>query len=151
MRSACARCSALVADVEGETPWAVRARAPPRTAMISRIVSSASFRISQILELKDSLALTDAQLAKLTALRDSTAATYAVIADSIRAAVAKAGANADPARLFATMRPHLTKGRAIAREVLQQAQSILTPEQWAKVPERIRAPGGSRRGFGNGP
>lgn len=106
---------------------------------------------SQILELKDSLALTDSQVVKLTALRDSTAASYAAIADSIRAAVTKAGSNADPARLFATMRPHLAKGRAISREVLQQAQSILTPEQWAKVPERIRAPGAGRRGFGNGP
>jgi hypothetical protein len=35
--------------------------------------------------------------------------------------------------------------------VLQQAQAILTPEQWAKVPERIKSPGGGRRGFGNGP
>ncbi|HMA03640.1 MAG TPA: hypothetical protein VKP02_14830, partial [Gemmatimonadaceae bacterium] len=106
---------------------------------------------SQILELKDSLALTDSQVVRLTALRDSTTASYAAIADSIRAAVSKAGSSADPARLFAAMRPHLAKGRAISRGVLQQAQSILTPEQWAKVPERIRAPGAGRRGFGNGP
>ena len=107
---------------------------------------------AEILELKDSLALTDSQLVKLTALRDSTAASYTAIADSIHTAVEKVGTNADPARLFATMRPHLTKGRAISRQVLQQAQSILTPEQWAKVPERIRSPGAGRRGFGgNGP
>ena len=105
---------------------------------------------AQLLELKDSLALTDSQVVKLTALRDSTAATYATIADSIRAAVTKAGPNADPARLFAAMRPQLTKGRAMSRQVLVQAHAILTPEQWAKVPEQIKAPGGARRGRGEG-
>ena len=106
---------------------------------------------SQILELEDSLALTDSQVVKLTALRDSTAAKYSIIADSMRAAVNKVGTNADPPRIFAAMRPQLMKGRAISKDVLQAAQAILTPEQWAKVPERIRAPGGGRRGFGNGP
>jgi hypothetical protein len=106
---------------------------------------------AQILELGDTIALTDSQVVKLTALRDSTAAKYEGIADSIRAAVAKVGDSADPARMFAAMRPQLTKGRAMSREVLQQAQAILTPEQWAKVPERIKSPGGGRRGFGNGP
>jgi Carboxypeptidase regulatory-like domain len=105
---------------------------------------------AQLLELKDSLALTDSQVVKLTALRDSTAAIYAVVADSIRVTVTKAGPNADPARLFATMRPQLTKGRAVSKQVLDQAQAILTPEQWAKVPERIKTPGGARRGRGNG-
>jgi hypothetical protein len=103
---------------------------------------------AQMLELKDSLALTDSQVVRLTALRDSTASSYAVIADSIRAAVTRAGPNADPARLFATMRPQLTKGRAISQQVLKQARAILTPEQWMKVPERIRAPGAGRRGRG---
>jgi hypothetical protein len=105
---------------------------------------------AQLLELKDSLALTDSQVVKLTALRDSTAAAYAVVADSIRAAVTKAGPNADPSRLFATMRPQLTKGRAMSREIVTKAQAILTPEQWAKVPERIKTPGGARRGQGRG-
>jgi hypothetical protein len=105
---------------------------------------------AQLLELKDSLALTDSQVVKLTALRDSAAATYATIADSIRAAVAKAGPNADPARLFAATRPQLTKGRAKSREVLERAHAILTPEQWAKVPARVKSPGGARRGGGDG-
>ena len=104
---------------------------------------------AQLLELKDSLALTDSQVVRLTALRDSTAAIYSVVADSIRATVTKAGPNADPARLFATMRPQLTKGRAMSKQVLEQAQTILTPEQWAKVPDRIKAPGsGAARQWG---
>ncbi len=105
---------------------------------------------AQVLELKDSLALTDSQVVKLTALRDSTASSYMVISDSIRATITKAGSNADPARLFAAMRPQITKGRVISRQVLQQVQGILTPEQWAKVPERIRTSGAGRRGFGGG-
>jgi hypothetical protein len=65
--------------------------------------------------------------------------------------VAKVGTNADPPRIFAAMRPQLMKGRAMSRAVLEEAHAILTPEQWAKVPERIRTPGGGRRGFGDGP
>jgi hypothetical protein len=90
-------------------------------------------------------------VAKLTSLRDSTAASYVVVADSIRAIVTRAGPNPDPARLFASMRPELLKGRTTARETLEAAHSILTPAQWAKVPERIRAPGGGRRGGNGGP
>jgi hypothetical protein len=104
---------------------------------------------AQLLELKDSLALTDSQVVKLTALRDSAAASYAAIGDSIRAQVTKAGANADPARLFASMRPQLTKGRAMSKQVLDEAHALLTAEQWAKVPERIKTPG-ARRGQGRG-
>ncbi|HMI58918.1 MAG TPA: carboxypeptidase regulatory-like domain-containing protein [Gemmatimonadaceae bacterium] len=105
---------------------------------------------AQLLELKDSLALTDSQVVKLTAVRDSAAAAYAVVADSIRAAVTKAGPNADPSRLFAAMRPQLTKGRAMSHDILVKAQAILTPEQWAKVPDRIKSPGAGRRGQGRG-
>ena len=105
---------------------------------------------SQLLELRDTLALTDSQVVKLTALRDTTAASYAVVADSIRAIITRAGPNPDPARLFASMRPELTKGRATARATLEAAHAILTPEQWAKVPERIKTPGGGRRGGRNG-
>jgi hypothetical protein len=85
---------------------------------------------------------------KLGALRDSAATGYAAIGDSIRAVIAKAGPNADPARLFAAMRPQLTKGRAMSRRILEEAHALLTPEQWAKVPDRIKAPGGARRGQG---
>jgi hypothetical protein len=106
---------------------------------------------SQLLELRDTLALSDSQVAKLTTLRDSTAASYAVVADSIRAIVTRAGPNPDPARLFASMRPELLKGRTTERQTLEAAHSILTPAQWAKVPERIRAPGGGRRGGNGGP
>jgi len=106
---------------------------------------------AQLLELRDTLALTDSQVAKLTTLRDSTAASYAVVADSIRAIVTRAGPNPDPARLFASMRPELLKGRTTSRQTLEAARSILTPEQWAKVPERIRAPSGNRRGGSGGP
>jgi hypothetical protein len=118
--------------------------------LADRLQRVLQYPAAQLLEIKDSLALTDSQVVKLTALRDSAAASYATIADSIRAAVTKVGTNADPARIFAVMRPQLTKGRAMSREVLQQAQTILTPEQWAKVPDRIKSPRGGQRGRGNG-
>ena len=91
--AACAGSSARAAGVAAGEAVARRARVRRRTARTSRTACSACCRIRrrELLELKDSLALTDSQVVKLTALRDSAAASYAAIGDSIRAAVTKAG------------------------------------------------------------
>jgi hypothetical protein len=39
------------------------------------------------------------------------------------------------------------EARTSGQRALQEAQQVLTPEQWQKVPEQIRSPG---RGFGPG-
>ena len=63
----------------------------------------------------------------------------------MRAIVQKAGNNPDPASLFGQIRPKLEEGRANLQRALDDAQSILTAEQWAKVPERVKNP---MSGFG---
>jgi hypothetical protein len=93
-----------------------------------------------VLERRAELALTSQQVAGLEALRDSFGIRNRVRADSLRAAVEREGATPDPARLLAVVRPLVEAGRQDADAVLQAIRSVLTPEQWAKLPERLRAP-----------
>jgi hypothetical protein len=79
-------------------------------------------------------------VAKLTVLSDSLVQKNDKIGAEVRAIVQKAGNNPDQAALFAQIRPKLTVGRQNLEQALRDAQTVLTPEQWAKVPERIRNP-----------
>jgi hypothetical protein len=44
----------------------------------------------------------------------------------------------------------MTEGRKLATESINGAKAILTPAQWAKVPESIKTPGLRREGGGEG-
>jgi len=96
---------------------------------------------SRVLLLRDSLTLTDTQVTQLTALRDSVDKLLAPLADSVRVTLDKAGPNPDPARLFASLRPYLTKGREYVQGAVNAMQGMLTPDQWAKVGDDIKRPG----------
>ncbi|HEY3112768.1 MAG TPA: TonB-dependent receptor [Gemmatimonadaceae bacterium] len=58
--------------------------------------------------------------------------------------------NPDPMTIFAKLQPSMTEGRKLATQAINEAKAILTPAQWAKVPESIKTPG-LRRGDGEGP
>ena len=66
--------------------------------------------ITQILARKDSIALTDSQVVRLTTLRDTLDAKNKRVSDAVKAAIDKAGANPDPGALFGAMRPKLDEG-----------------------------------------
>jgi len=102
--------------------------------------------ITQILDRKDSLALADSQVVRLTRLRDSLDAKNRRVAEAVRAEIEKAGANPDPGALFGALRPKLEEGRVNAQTALAEAKTVLTPAQWAKVPERVKNAG--QQGFG---
>ncbi len=104
--------------------------------------------IDTILALRDSLALTPPQLGSLTTLRDSLRARNAPLADSLRARLAAAQSAPDPRQAFATIAPLLQRARANAAATLTAAQGVLTPEQWARVPESVKRP--PRGGVGGG-
>ncbi len=100
-----------------------------------------------LLEREDSLPATDStklnltaeQRAALTVKRDS----LQVKADSLVDALSKLlgdPRNNDPLTLMTQLRPRIEEGRNLAREALKQAQAILTPTQWAKVPTSIKSP-----------
>ncbi|MBI3790305.1 MAG: hypothetical protein HY275_05450 [Gemmatimonadetes bacterium] len=96
--------------------------------------------LAQLVEMKDSLKLTDEQLKAVTQLSDSLAARSTRLGEEIRAAVAKAGNNPDPAVVFSSIRPKLEEGRKNVTEAIKAAQAVLTAEQWKLVPETVKNP-----------
>lgn len=101
--------------------------------------------VEGILKLRDSLALTPEHVARLQPISDSLDARSIVLADSIHAAVVKAGSSPDPRILLGAIRPYLQQARENAQRALEQAHSVLTPEQWKRVPDTIRSPQMQRR------
>jgi hypothetical protein len=104
--------------------------------------------IAQILERKDSIALTDSQVVRLTTLRDSLDAKNARVQAALKEAIDKAGANPDPGALFGALRPKLDEGRSNTQKAVAEAKAILTAEQWGRLPDRVKNAG--QQGFGPG-
>ena len=107
----------------------------------------------QILELNDSLKLdlNADQKARLQTAGDSLQAK----ADTLIGALAQTlGGNdartADPLQLGMRMRGRIQEGRALAQKAVKDAEAILTPEQWAKVPNDVKQPFQRPQGQGRG-
>jgi hypothetical protein len=95
--------------------------------------------VEAVIGMKDSLALTEEQIAQLTPL----AAALKVRNDSVATAVAaqvQAAGTANPGQVFQQLRPQLARSTADFTATLDAIQKILTPEQWAKVPQRVKNP-----------
>jgi hypothetical protein len=73
-------------------------------------------------------------------MRDSFAVRNTARADSLRAAVERAGPSPDPAQLIGVVRPLVEAGRRDGDSVLQTIREVLTAEQWEKLPPRLRDP-----------
>src|SRR5207237_5468359 len=116
-------------------------------ARMTRLVPNAYL---DIIAINDSakLELTADQITRLQAAGDS----FKVKSDSLIDKVANilgdsTVKNPDPMTIFAKLQPSMTEGRKLATQGINEAKAILTPTQWAKVPERIKTPG-LRRGEG---
>jgi hypothetical protein len=103
----------------------------------------------RILEVDDSLRLelTPDQKSRLAEMRDS----LQVKADTLIGTLAQTlgsndARNADPLQLGARMRGRIQEGRALAQQALKDAEAVLTPEQWAKVPKEIKQPFQAQQG-----
>ncbi len=116
--------------------------APDFAARFTRVLPN---QVTAILALKDSLWLTDDQLTRLQAIADMLDAENRVLSDSVQAQIQRAGDRPDPLVLFARIRPRLAQGREQGRRALEQARAVLTPAQWAELPEPIRNPAARRR------
>jgi hypothetical protein len=118
-------------------------------ARMTRLVPNAFL---DIIAINDSakLDLTPDQIAKLQSSGDA----FKVKADSLIDKVANMLAdttvkNPDPMTVFAKIQPSMAEGRKQATEAINEAKAILTPEQWAKVPDSVKTPG-LRRDDGQG-
>lgn len=127
------------------------------TELIARIESALPNPAATALELRDSLRLDSAQIALLAPMRDSLAAHNAARLDSLRRAFGEG--EASPQRLMQampTMRPLFEAARSEISQAIVTVRAILTPEQWAMLPENVKtfqigprqlmgAPGGDQR------
>ena len=106
--------------------------------------------VKAILALRDTLVLSGDQVARLQSLSDSLDAKNAVLSDSVRAIVERAGNGANPRELFTQMSPKLNEIRANNSAALGEAKEVLSAEQWEKVPDAVKnprgGPGQGRRG-----
>jgi hypothetical protein len=101
--------------------------------------------ISEILAYRDSLNFTNDQATALQAISDSLDLVNKAVADSMQATIQGAGARPDPGILFARLRPKLAEARTNQQHALDRAKTILTSEQWGKLPDAVKTPGGARR------
>ena len=106
--------------------------------------------VLQIINLRDTLKLTEEQVVKLQVVSDTLNAHNMQLAEVVRKDLESAGANPDMAALNARLRPQLEKVQANQQSALRQAQAILSADQWTKLPPRIRNGrlGGPGRGSG---
>ncbi len=93
-----------------------------------------------ILGYRDSLRLTAGQIVRLQAISDSLDAALRDVSDSLSAESRRAGERADPTALYDRLRPKLAEGRRHIRHGLEAAQGVLTPEQWARLPDAVKTP-----------
>ncbi len=106
--------------------------------------------LDSILARKDSLALSPDQIAQLTGVRDSLARAQRVIGDTLRVLLARMGTSPDPRDAFTTLQPQLQKARVATAAAIEQARAVLSPEQWALVPDGVKRPRGGFGGPGGG-
>jgi hypothetical protein len=125
------------------TPEALKAR-------MTRLVPNAFL---EIIAANDSakLELTPDQITKLQTGGDS----FKVRSDSLIDRVANVlgdttTKNPDPITIFTKLQPTIAEARKLATQGINDAKAILTPEQWAKVPDSIKSPGLRREEGGGG-
>ena len=90
-----------------------------------------------ILDLKDSLALTPDQIARLQASSQVYHIRVDSLGNSIRVQLKNLGANIDATSMFSILRRENVAVRTVMHNAIDEAQKELTPEQWAKVPDSI--------------
>jgi hypothetical protein len=95
---------------------------------------------AQVLALRDSLSLTHEQVTALEAARDSLAGELSVVADSMRGAAAALDPSGDRSAVVARVRAQFALARDAVTRALDAVRSVLTPQQWSRVPESIRNP-----------
>ena len=93
-----------------------------------------------ILGYRDALRLTAGQIARLQAISDSLDGAIRGVSDSLQAESRRAGERADPTALYDRMRLKLAEGRRHIRHALEAAQGVLSPDQWARLPDAVKTP-----------
>ncbi|HEX8213545.1 MAG TPA: TonB-dependent receptor [Longimicrobium sp.] len=113
-------------------------------ALLSRLLPDP---VSPLLLLRDTLNLTPEQVTGIEAIRDSLRARNQPVREAVRAAIPTTATAQNAGELFGRVGPLLEPGRQNVQRALREVQSLLTPEQWRRVPAALRNPLGN---FGGG-
>lgn len=116
-------------------------------AMLDRLRQAWVNPARAVLLLKDTLQLSADQQSQITVLADSVDAQQEALIAALKTQLDQAGSSPDPQRLFASLQPRFQEGMTMTRNAVTRIQAVLTPEQWAKVPDAIKNP---LRRFGGG-
>ncbi|MEP6732938.1 MAG: carboxypeptidase regulatory-like domain-containing protein [bacterium] len=113
---------------------------------LSRVVPNPFLRT---IALDDSLklGLTPDEKTKLVALSDAIAIKADKVADELADVLTSAGNAPDPAVIGARMQGKTDEARKIAEKSVADLKDVLTPEQWAKLPDSVKVVP-PNRGFG---
>jgi hypothetical protein len=119
-------------------------------ARMTRLVPNAFL---EIIAVNDSLKLelTPDQITKLQTAGDA----FKVKSDSLVDRVANVLGDTttkspDPMTVFTKLQPTIAEARKLGTQGINDAKAILTPAQWAKVPDSIKSPGLRREEGGSG-
>jgi hypothetical protein len=119
----------------------------PVAGMLARAFPNPADRI---LELRDTLGLTEEQVERLQVVADTLRERQEALRAAVQEQVGGRG-QADPMEMFRRLQPRLAEARGHSEQALRDAEAILTPEQWARVPAEIRNPPRREfRGVGGG-
>lgn len=105
--------------------------------------------ISPMILLRDTLRLTDEQVARLQAIADTLQARNEPLREQIRAAFPQ-GAGASMGEAFQRVQPQIQQGRRHIQQALTEAEGVMTREQWRRVPAALRNALGAFGGPGGG-
>jgi hypothetical protein len=119
-------------------------------AIISRIAPDP---VLPVLDMRDSIGLTDFQAITLRAVTDSMSRRNDSVATLVENRLRElARQNLDFPRLFQELQPHLQAVRNNYVQAIAEVRQILRPEQWDQLPEWYRNPSlQQQRGPGGGP
>ncbi|MHB1313050.1 MAG: TonB-dependent receptor [Gemmatimonadaceae bacterium] len=111
--------------------------------------------VAPLMDLKDIIKLTPAQVTTIKAIGDSLDAKTAALTTRLEAEMQKqVKAGGDMQTLFPKLQPMLQDARNNYVAATQSLQKLLTPAQWAEVPESVKnptlRPGGGQRPTGQG-
>jgi len=116
-------------------------------ARLSRLVPN-PFLATIALDDSLKLALTPEQKTKLKALSDTIAPIADKLAGEIAEVLAQAGTSPDPRVIGVKVQGKTAEARAHGEKAMADLKAVLTPEQWAKLPDSVKTlPAG--RGFGD--
>lgn len=101
--------------------------------------AAAANPIARILEMRETLGLTDLQRAQLDSISEALVERQRAFQESLREEMMRAFQR-DPQNAMQALQPRLVEARQQLVDALAEARAVLTPEQWSQLPTDVTEP-----------